>query len=78
MTGYITGVHIYIYIYIYTHTHTHTRRVADRVYIQSVPGEKVNILGGHSIGRSMQKSVHVSNPERLPRYSHFAVQLQNS
>jgi hypothetical protein len=28
-------------------------------YIQSVPGGKVNILGGHSIGHSMQKSVYV-------------------
>jgi hypothetical protein len=37
--------------------------------IQSVPGGKVNIPGGHSIGHSKQKSVyvHVSYPERFPR-----------
>jgi hypothetical protein len=42
-------------------------------YIQSVPGEKVNILGGHSIGHSKQKNiyVHVSYSERFPRYSYF-------
>jgi hypothetical protein len=28
-------------------------------YIQSDPGGKVNILGGHSIGHSKQKSVYV-------------------
>jgi len=32
---------MYVYIYIYTHT-------------QGVPGGKVNILGGHSIGHSKQ------------------------
>ena len=37
--------------------------------IQSVPGGKVNILGGHSIGHSKQKCLyeHVSYSERFPR-----------
>jgi hypothetical protein len=37
--------------------------------IQGVTGEKVNILGGHSIGHSKQKSlyVRVSYSERFPR-----------
>jgi hypothetical protein len=37
--------------------------------MQGVPGGKVNILGGHSIGHSKQKSVyvHVSYSERFPR-----------
>jgi hypothetical protein len=37
--------------------------------IQGVPGGKISILGGHSIGRSKQKSVyvHVSYSERFPR-----------
>ena len=39
------------------------------IYIQCVPGEKVNILGGHSIGHSKQKYLyeHVSYSERFPR-----------
>jgi hypothetical protein len=39
------------------------------VYIQSVPGGKYNILGGHSIGHSKQKTLyeHVSYSERFPR-----------
>jgi hypothetical protein len=43
--------------------------------IQSVPGGNVNILGGHSIGNSKQKSVylHVSYSERFPRWSYFTV-----
>jgi hypothetical protein len=38
-------------------------------YIQRIPGGKVNILGGHSIGHSKQKSVyvHVSYSEKFPR-----------
>jgi hypothetical protein len=37
--------------------------------IQSVPGGKINILGGHSIGHSKQKIVYVrvSYSERFPR-----------
>jgi hypothetical protein len=37
--------------------------------IQDVPGVKVNILGGHSISHSKQKSVyvHVSYSEWFPR-----------
>jgi hypothetical protein len=37
--------------------------------IQGVPGGKVNILGGHSIGHSKQKTLyeHVSYSERFPR-----------
>jgi hypothetical protein len=39
------------------------------IYIPGVPGGKVNILGGHRIGHSKQKSVyvHVSFSERFPR-----------
>jgi len=39
------------------------------IYIQGVPGGKVNILGGHSIGHSKQKCLyeHVSYSERFPR-----------
>jgi len=42
-------------------------------YIQDVPGEKVNILGGYSIGHSKQKTVceHVSEIET------FECKLQN-
>jgi hypothetical protein len=37
--------------------------------IQDVPGEKDNILGGHSMGHSKQKTLyeHVSYSERFPR-----------
>ena len=37
--------------------------------IQDVPGGKVNILAGHSIGHSKQKTLyeHVSYSERFPR-----------
>jgi hypothetical protein len=37
--------------------------------IQNAPAGKVNILGGHSIGHSKQKSVyvHVSYSELFPR-----------
>jgi hypothetical protein len=39
------------------------------VHIQSVPGGNFNILGGHSVGHSEQKSVYVnvSYFERFPR-----------
>jgi len=37
----------FIYIHIY-------------IYIQGVPGGKVNILGGHSIGHSKQNYIHVN------------------
>ena len=40
---------IYIYIYIY-------------IYTQGVPGGKVNILGGHSIGHSKQKCLYEHVP----------------
>ena len=45
------------------------------VGIQGVPGGKVNILGGHSIGHSKQKTLyeHVSYSEWFPRYSHLTV-----
>jgi hypothetical protein len=38
-------------------------------HTQNVPGGKVSILGGHSIGHSKQESVyvHVSYSERFPR-----------
>jgi hypothetical protein len=42
------------------------------VIIQGVPGGKINILGGHSIGNSK----HVSYSERFPRYSYFTVQFK--
>ena len=40
-----------------------------------VPGGKVNILGGHSIGHSKQKYLYerVSYSERSPRYRHLTV-----
>jgi hypothetical protein len=39
-----------------------------KLYIQSVLGGKVNILGDHSVGHSEQKIVyvHVSYSERFP------------
>jgi hypothetical protein len=48
----------------------------ERTGIQDVPGGKVNILRGHSIVHSDQKSVyvHVTYSERFPRYSYFTVQ----
>jgi hypothetical protein len=51
---------------------------ANSVHIQCVPGGKVNILGGHSIGHFKQKGVyvHVSYSGRFPRY--FTVRYQNS
>ena len=44
-----------------------------------VPGGKVNILGGHSIGQSKQKCLHehVSYSERFLRESYLNVQPQN-
>jgi hypothetical protein len=41
----------------------------ETLVIKDVPGRKVNILGGHSIGHSKQKGVyvHVSYSERFPR-----------
>jgi hypothetical protein len=52
---------VYVYIYIYT---------------LGVPGGKVNILRGHSVGHSKKKlvCVHVSYSERFPRWSYFTVQ----
>jgi hypothetical protein len=43
--------------------------LASDIRIQGVPGGKVNILGGHSIGHSKQKTLyeHVSYSERFPR-----------
>ena len=42
---------------------------ADPVALQGVPGGKVNILGGFSIGHSKPKTSfeHVSYSERFPR-----------
>jgi hypothetical protein len=39
------------------------------IHIQGVPGGKDNILGGHIIGHSKQKTLyeHVSYSERFPR-----------
>jgi hypothetical protein len=41
----------------------------NHICIQNVPGGKVNILGGISIGHSKQKTLyeHVSYSERFPR-----------
>ena len=41
--------------------------------MQGVPGGKVNILGGYSIGHPKQKTLYeqVSYSERFPRYSHL-------
>jgi len=52
----------------HTHTHTHTHTYI-YIYIYSVPGGKVNILGGQSISHSKQKCLyeHVSYSERFPR-----------
>jgi hypothetical protein len=49
-------------------------RLSIRISIQGVPGGKDNILGGHSIGHSKQKTLyeHVSYSERFPRWSHFS------
>ena len=46
--------------------------------IQGVPGGKINILGGHSIGHSKQKCLyeHVSYSERFPRQNYLDF-LQN-
>jgi hypothetical protein len=43
--------------------------IHDHLIIQDTPGEKANILGGHSICLSKQESiyVHVSYSERFPR-----------
>jgi hypothetical protein len=51
-------------------------RIQAKEDIQDVPGGKVNILGGHSIGHSKQKSVyvHVFYSVRFPRQSYFTVQ----
>jgi len=40
-----------------------------KISIQGVPGGKLNILGGQSIGHSKQKCLyeHVSYSERFPR-----------
>jgi hypothetical protein len=48
---------------------------ASEVYTGALGG-KVNILGGHSIGHSKQKSVyvHVSYSEMFARESYFTVQ----
>jgi hypothetical protein len=43
-----TNIHTHIHLHIHTYIHTYT-------HIQGVPGGKVNILGGHSIGHSKQK-----------------------
>jgi len=47
--------------------------------IQGVPGGKVNILGGYSIGHSKQKTLYeyVSYSERFPRKSHLNAKPQN-
>jgi hypothetical protein len=51
---------------IYTDTH---KGIPSPSLTECVPGGKVNILGGHSIGHSKQKCayVHVSYSERFPR-----------
>jgi hypothetical protein len=48
---------------------THRMPKAHAMEMYAFPGGKVNILGGHSIGHSKQKSVYVHMPcsERFPR-----------
>ena len=50
-------------------TYTVYKSLENNPYIQGIPGGKVNILGGHSIGHSKQKTLyeHVSYSERFPR-----------
>jgi hypothetical protein len=50
-------------------SHVGREQIPEPHRMQGVPGGKVNILGGHSIGYSKQKSVyvHVSYSERFPR-----------
>jgi hypothetical protein len=43
------------------------------IYIQGVPGGRVNILGGHRIGQSKQKVYMYMCP--IPRWSYFTVQF---
>jgi hypothetical protein len=45
------------------------KKIGAQFYLQDIQGEKVNILGGHSVGHSKQRSVyvHVSYSERFPR-----------
>ena len=47
----------------------HLSNTPTNAHIQGVPGGKVNILGGHSIGHSKLKCLyeHVSYSERFPR-----------
>jgi len=61
-----------------TRKYTEVFRV-EKLNTQGVPGGKVNILGGHSIGHSKQKCLyeHVSYSERFPRWSYLNVQPQN-
>jgi hypothetical protein len=64
---------IYLFIskvlYVAIFSWAETKKTCMVHYIQGVPGGKVNILGGHSVGHSKQKSVyvHVSYPEWFPR-----------
>jgi len=53
------------FVHIRVMTHIETKLFS----IEGVPGGKVNILGGHSFGRSKQKCLyeHVSYSERFPR-----------
>jgi len=48
---------------------TYSSNLYGIAHIQVFPGEKVNNLGGHSIGHSKQKYLyeHVSYFERFPR-----------
>jgi hypothetical protein len=56
--------------------HTH---LLENSSIQSVPGGKVNILWGHSIGHSKQKSVyvHVSYSEQFPKVYMYIFPIPN-
>ena len=63
------------FVHIRVMTHTETKLFN----IQGVPGEKVNILGGHSFGHSKEKCLyeHVSYSERFPRWGYLNVQPKN-
>jgi hypothetical protein len=54
--------------------------LAEVPFIQSAPGGKVNILGGHNIGHSKQKSVyvHVCYSEQFPRSLYSSLDIRQA
>jgi hypothetical protein len=51
---------------------------ASLTHAQGVPGGKVNIVEGRSVGHSKQKYVRMSYSERFPRQSYFTVETSNT